>query len=90
MSKKTITVQVKHRTAPRTKHTGILSDEASACYDDELYVTRSTGECFYLRGVMLHARGGCMGLKPAEALSLLSWLQQERGVLEQMVREQAQ
>lgn len=87
--RKTVTVRVEHRSMPRPKHTGTLSEEASVLFDDELYVTRSTGEAFYLRGVMLHVRGGCMGLKPAEALSLLSWLQQEKGVLEQMVRGQA-
>lgn len=89
MNRKTITVRVKHRATPRPKHTGILSEEANVCYDDELYATRSTGESFYLHSVLLHARGGCMGLKPVEALSLLSWLQQERGALEQMAKGQA-
>lgn len=84
-----LTVKVKHRTTPRPRHDGVLSDEASVSYDDELYVSRSTGEAGYLRGVVIEARGGCMGLKPAEALSFYRWLQQEKGVLEQMAKGQA-
>lgn len=88
MSKKTITVRVKHRTSPRPRHDGTIGQGLSVFYDDEPHTLRS-GDTVFVKSVMLSNTAHCIALIPQEALSLLSWLQQERGILEQMVRGQA-
>lgn len=87
--RKTVTVRTYRRPTPRPRHDGTIGRDLVVGYDDEPHVLRG-GDTVFVKSVTISNTAHAIAFLPQEALSLLSWLQQERGALEQMMRGQAQ
>jgi hypothetical protein len=69
---------------PAPKHDGKLDEDGSATvWYDNIYS--------HVRGVLIDdSRGVCAYLEPKQSLSLLAWLEQERGELQRLAEEAGQ
>jgi hypothetical protein len=68
-------------------HDGDLGHNATVSYTDVGYIDVNDGSSFSLEEVIISDKVRYAYLTPSEALSLLTWLQQEKPKLEQLVKE---
>lgn len=86
--RKTVTVRALRKPTPRPRHDGTIGRDLVVGYDEEPHILRS-GDTVFVKSVTISNTAHAIAFLPQEALSLLSWLQQEKGMLEQMVRGQS-